>query len=98
MSKEDQLRKKCISTCNKLEDKDTIPRDWLDAQLSIEAVMFSTDGNWLGAEILVSCGGPDIRVDTRWSIVEGYWGTDRVSISYKDKCGLDETLEMMCEI
>jgi|GEM_PF-5743267 hypothetical protein len=50
--------------------------EWLDEQLSIECIMRSTSGDFLGAEILTCCGGPTVRVDTRWGTVTGHWGGD----------------------
>ena len=55
--------------------------DWLNDQLNIECVMRSPSGDFMGAEILCCCGGPDIRVDTRWGNVEGNWGSDHFTRS-----------------
>ena len=70
------------------------PYEWLNEQLNIEAVMRDTSGNFLGAEVLCCCGGPDIRVDTRWGTVEGNWGGDHISRSVN--CDeLNDAIEQM---
>jgi len=66
--------------------------DWLQDQLSIESYTTSSRGEYLGAEVLVTCGGPDIRVHTRRSVVVGYWGSDRIERGYTDEIGLNEML------
>jgi len=51
--------------------------------LSIEFIS-DQSRNYLGARILVAFGGPNIWIDTRNDIVEGYWGCDQVEIRFDD--------------
>ena len=80
MNSKEQLLDNVNGTVEEIEESNDL-FEWLNEQLSIEAVMRDTSGNFLGAEILVTCGGPDIRVDTRWGQVEGNWGQDHFSRS-----------------
>ena len=45
--------------------------DALDIEYTISGNM-----DFLGVRIAVTLGGPNIYVDTRRGVVEGYWGTD----------------------
>lgn len=66
--------------------------DWLNDQLSIETIMRSPSGEFMGAEILCAYGGPTVRVDTRWGKVEGWWGSDHFDRSV-DCSELNDLLE-----
>jgi hypothetical protein len=57
--------------------------DWLQDALDMEFTI-SSDGEFLGARILVAFGGPNIWVDTRWNKVEGSWWTDSASAGFFD--------------
>ena len=43
--------------------------------------------------VTVALGGPNIFINTQNNEVEGYWGSDRVSIPFSDNIGIDEHLE-----
>lgn len=66
--------------------------DWLEDALDIEYIVGS-DRRYLGARVLVTCGGPNIWVNTRTRTVEGYWWTDHAEASFTDNLGLDQALE-----
>jgi len=51
---------------------------WINDKLSIESFFRSANGELQGAEILITCGGPDIRLDTRSEKITGHWGSDTV--------------------
>jgi len=65
--------------------------DYLQDALDIEYIV-NGKGEYLGARILVAFGGPNIWVDTRRGMVDGYWWGDRASTSFTDNIGLDEAL------
>lgn len=44
--------------------------------LDVEFIV-SSNGTYRGADIMLSCGGPNVYLDTRHGIVKGYWGTDK---------------------
>jgi hypothetical protein len=66
---------------------------FLDDILSIETIYRSPQGEYQGAEVLWTYGGPGIYIDTKDNMVTGYWGSDRIERCYDDRIGLDEYLE-----
>lgn len=65
--------------------------DYLEGALDIEYIV-NREGEYLGARVLVAFGGPNIWVDTRRGMVDGYWWNDNASASFKDNLGLDDAL------
>ena len=49
--------------------------DALDVEYTIDS-----RGEYLGARVYVTLGGPNVWVDTRYGEVGGAWGTDRESV------------------
>lgn len=52
-------------------------------------------GELIGAEITMTCGGPTVWIETRYSKIVGTWGSDRFERSYIDGVGLDQLVEDM---
>ena len=70
--------------------------DWiLDNALDIEFTI-NGRGDYIGARVFVTVGGPGIWIDTRDNCVRGAWGTDRAE---SGTCvnSLDESLECYYE-
>lgn len=65
--------------------------DYLQDALDIEYVV-NGKGEYLGARVLVSFGGPNIWINTHTKTVEGYWWGDSAFASFKDGLGLDDAL------
>jgi len=65
--------------------------DYLEGALDIEYIV-NRNGEYLGARVLVAFGGPNIWIDTRRGMVDGYWWNDSASASFKDNLGLDDAL------
>lgn len=98
----DMLRRNVLSTVERLESID-IPEDeqdeydndvytaydFMDDALDVTYTM-SARGEYLGATVIVTVGGPHVEVDTRRDMVEGYWGGERWEASYEDVLGLDD--------
>ena len=64
--------------------------DYIKDALDIEYVI-SESGDYLGAVILVSFGGPNIMIDTRHNQVKGTWWGDSASYGfYDDPMGVDD--------
>ena len=61
--------------------------DYLSDMLDIEYTI-SSDGNFLGARILVAFGGPNIWIDTRHERIEGYWWGDSAFADFTDAMDL----------
>ena len=68
----------------------------LDSSLEIKYTCDS-DKNYLGAELTMTLGGPNIYINTEYGKVEGYWDTEKIDISYEDKIGLDDYLAELYE-
>jgi hypothetical protein len=67
--------------------------DYIADVLDIEYYLSSDRETCLGARILVAFGGPNIWIDTRKGLVEGYWWGDSCIMAYHDDpMGLDETM------
>jgi hypothetical protein len=54
---------------------------------------YNQRGDFKGAEITITCGGPSIWIDTKYKQVNGVWGSDRIERSYEDGIRLDELAE-----
>ena len=68
----------------------TLIEDMLDAEY-----VYNSVGELLGAEIMMTFGGPTLWIETRYNKVIGTWGGDRFERSYIDGVGLDELVEDM---
>jgi len=55
------------------ESEESPIMDWLEGVLDFEWIVASDRETLLGARLLVAFGGPNIWIDTRRGIVEGYW-------------------------
>lgn len=73
------------------DDEPMTAFDYLQDALDIEYVVNGL-GEYLGARVLVAFGGPNIWIDTRRSMVDGYWWQDKASASFSDAIGLDDVL------
>jgi len=51
-----------------------------DSVLSVEYTM-AYDGTYLGAQLTLAYGGPNVYLDTRTGVVDGYWGGEHCSRS-----------------
>jgi hypothetical protein len=68
--------------------------DWLEGVLDMEYIVNSKK-EYLGARVLVAFGGPNIWVDTRRGVVEGYWWGQYAEASFKDNLGIDDALQCL---
>ena len=66
--------------------------DYIEDILDIQYVI-SGDCEYLGAQITVGYGGPNIYIHTRSCTVKGYWGSDQAQWGYVDNIGLDDVCE-----
>ena len=70
--------------------------DYLQDVLDIEYVV-DKNGEYLGARILVAFGGPNIWIDTRRGMVDGYHWSEKESVLFRDNVGLDDAIaELWC--
>ena len=103
---EEQLRRMCkdiadsISSPEMITDEETgekreeTAHDWMEGTYDIRYYIDSSK-RYMGAEILVAGGGPTIWVDTWRDQVKGWWGGDKVIVSYADNLGLNDYCEEM---
>lgn len=70
--------------------------DYLQDALDIEYIV-NSKREYLGARVLVAFGGPNIWVNTRTKLVEGYWWGEYAKASFDDRIGLDEALQTLWE-
>jgi len=56
--------------------------DWLEGVLDFQWIVSSDKETMLGARLLVAFGGPNIWIDTRKGLVEGYWWSDSAFASF----------------
>lgn len=81
------------SCCAEYKDQQQSGFDYIKDALDIEYVISNT-GDYLGALILVSFGGPNIRIDTRNNRVKGAWWGDSASYGfYADPMGVDDACQ-----
>lgn len=72
--------------------------DYLSDALDIEYIV-SGDRTYLGARVCVACGGPNIWINTRTRLVEGYWwGESAQAFFSEDAMGIDDFLAEMWEM
>ena len=68
--------------------------EWMEGVYDIRYIV-DREKRYLGAELLVAGGGPNIWVNLDTKYVEGYWGGDKVTEPFIDNLGLDEYCEEM---
>tara|TARA_R100001443_G_C3273429_1_gene158589 strand:+ start:247 stop:645 length:399 start_codon:yes stop_codon:yes gene_type:complete len=74
------------------EKREETASDWMEDVYDIRYIA-DRDKRYLGAELMVAGGGPTIWVNLYTNEVEGYWGSDRVTVPFTDNLGLDDYLE-----
>ena len=77
-------------SCNELRGQMS-GLDYINDALDIEYVV-DGQGEYLGARVLVAFGGPNIWINTRQGIIEGYWYEESCRVSFDDNIDLDEAL------
>ena len=94
----EQLRRMCKNIAEEIsagnpEGKDSKTASaWMEDTYDIRYYVDSSK-RYLGAEIMVAGGGPNIWVNTYTQQVEGYWGGDKVLEPFIDNIGLDDYCE-----
>ena len=78
----------------KLEKRTETASDWMEDVYDIRYIV-DREKRYYSAELMVAGGGPTIWVDTFDNQVRGYWGADKVYISFADNLGLDDYCEEM---
>ena len=68
--------------------------EWMEGVYDIRYIV-DQKKRYLGAELMVAGGGPNIWVNLDTKYVEGYWGGDKVEQPFTDNLGLDDYCEEM---
>ena len=105
---EEQLRRMCkdiadgstnpVSSNDEQEDGSVEQHggasEWMTNVYDIRYIV-DREKRYFSAELLVAGGGPTIWVNLNTREVEGYWGSDRVKVPFRDNLELDEYCEEM---
>jgi len=96
----DMLARQVEYGFNEIEDSEESPvMDFLLSVLDFEWIIASDKETMLGARLLVTFGGPNIWIDTRKGLVEGYWWWDTAFANFdtdtENARELDEYLDMI---
>ena len=67
---------------------------WMEDVYDIRYIV-DREQRYYSAELLVAGGGPTIWVNLNTMEVEGYWGSDRVTVPFTDNLGLDDYCQEM---
>ena len=99
---EEQLRRMCKDIAQEITDglkiDDTsgtgTASEFMDGVYDIRYIV-DREKRYLGAELMVAGGGPNIWVNLDTKYVEGYWGGDKVLEPFRDELDLDGYCEEM---
>ena len=94
---EDKLRRMCKNIADGITNpsvKDPWPDRWMEALYDIRYIV-DREKKYLGAMLMVACGGPTIWVNTWTKEVEGYWAGDKCTHHFLDNIGLDDYCQEM---
>lgn len=69
----DELKSVCDGTNEDYGDLYEYISDALDVEYTVNSRL-----EYLGAELLIAYGGPNVYVNTRTGSVEGYWGGEHI--------------------
>ena len=89
------IKKQVLGHIQDLEGATSLNK-YLNGVLEI-TYLTGTKKEFKGVELLMTFGGPNIYVNTRYNQVEGYWGGTNCTLSFKDKLGLNDYFEEMWE-
>ena len=103
---EEQLVRMCKSIANSISEPQQITdeetgekrqetaSDWMEDVYDIRYIV-DREKRYFSAEFLVAGGGPTVWVSLNEMMVQGYWGSDRVTVPFSDNLGLDDYCEDM---
>ena len=99
---EEQLRRMCRSIAMDITDglkiDDTSGQgtvsEWMEGVYDIRYIV-DREKRYLGAQLMVAGGGPNIWVNTWTNEVEGYWADDKCTWAFQDNIGLDAYCQEM---
>lgn len=88
MDSKDALRHNCEYAAQEIEDiiKSGDEERFADWTSDVLDIRYSIDGrfNYIAVRLTLTCGGPNIYLDTDSKEIEGYWGTNHCSTPVSD--------------
>ena len=60
------------------------PRELINDSLEMNFII-NTSREVIGVELLICCGGPTIRLNSRWGKITGFWGSERIEDLYRSE-------------
>jgi len=103
MDTKKRLKSLVLDTIKEIEELPEVKQEQRDEFFNdiLSIVYYSTFENgkqvFNGCELLVAFGGPNIYIDTRYSLVSGYWESDKFEMSYSDNDDLYSYFEEIFE-
>ena len=92
---EEQLRRMCKNIAEEITkgtrevpDGESPASEYMEHVYDIRYIV-DREKRYYSAELLVAGGGPTIWVNLNTMEVEGYWGSDRVTVPFRDELDLD---------
>tara|TARA_R100000742_G_C4237558_1_gene57879 strand:- start:166 stop:501 length:336 start_codon:yes stop_codon:yes gene_type:complete len=109
MKIKDELKEMVLNTIKEIEElpdtyqseEEEVRNRFFDDILSITYYSWFDDKGkqvYTGCDLLVAFGGPNISIDTKYNLVSGYWGSDKVEFSFDDDNFLYEYFEEIFEL
>ena len=87
-----QLRDQCKHIAEDITAGKEDAHKWMEDVYDIEWITYQ-DKSYKAARLLVAGGGPNIWVNLKSSIVQGYWWGDYYEYGFVDNIGLNDYLE-----
>jgi hypothetical protein len=88
---EQQLRDQCKHIADQITAGEEDAHDWMEDVYDIEWITYQ-DKSYKGARLMVAGGGPNIWVNLKSNIVQGYWWGDYFEYGFTDNIGLRDYL------
>ena len=91
---ENSLSSMCKNIAQNITDGKEDASKWMEDVYDIRYLV-GGDKKYMGAQLMVAGGGPNIWVNTHRSHVEGSWWGDKCEYYYIDNIGLDDYCQEM---
>jgi len=82
------LKQQVHAIVDELENTTADAHDYISEQLDVEHHVDS-NGNYIGSDVWITFGGPNVWIDTQMNLVIGRWGREKIELLYSDNIGLD---------
>ena len=86
-----RLRDQCKHIADQITDGKEDAHEWMEDVYEIEWITYG-DKTYKSARLMVAGGGPNIWVNLKSNIVQGYWWGDYFEYGFTDNIGLRDYL------